>query len=251
MRTRAVAATDIGRRRSHNEDAYLVDDALGLYVVADGMGGHAAGDVASAEAVEAVYNMIRREHAKIAQVAAGDTSTETLRLAKRLVESAVQAATYMIFGLAQHRPDRKGMGTTVSTLVVAGNLAITGQVGDSRIYLIREGRSTQVTEDHTLVAWQIKRGILTPEEAEHAPHRNVITRAVGSRDYVQVDVNVVEIHPGDSFLLCTDGLHGYLRDAEIAPLVALGPETAAKRFVSMANERGGKDNITAVVVATS
>lgn len=251
MPTRAVAATDIGRRRRHNEDAYLVDDALGLYIVADGMGGHAAGDVASQEAVDAVYNMIRRDHAKITNVAAGDTSPESLRLAKRLIESAVQAATYMVYGIAQHSPNQKGMGTTVSTLVLAGNLAFTGQVGDSRIYLIRDGKATQVTEDHTLVAWQVKRGILTPQEAETSPHRNVITRAVGSRDYVQVDVNILEIMPGDAFLVCSDGLYGHVRDDEIAPLVALGPDTAAKRFVSLANERGGKDNITAIVVATS
>ncbi len=225
-----------------------MDEELGLYVVADGMGGHAAGDVASQEAVDAVYNMVRRDRSKLARLAAGDVDGETVRNAKRLLESAVQAATYMVFGIAQHTPDQRGMGTTVSALAIAGTLGITAQVGDSRVYLVRGGRATQVTEDHTLVAWQIKHGILTPEEAEYAPHKNVITRAVGSKEYVQVDVNVFEVLAGDSFLLCTDGLHGYLRDEEIAPLVALGPETSSKRFVSLANERGGKDNITAVVV---
>lgn len=248
MRTRVAAATDVGRRRAHNEDAYLTDDAIGLYVVADGMGGHAAGDVASQEAVDAVFNMVCRDRAKLMRVASGDVSTESIRQAKRLLESAIQSATYMVFALAQHTPDQRGMGTTVSALAIAGQHAITAQVGDSRVYLVRDGRASQVTEDHTLVAWQIKHGILTEEEAESSPHRNVITRAVGSKDYVQVDVTVFEIRPGDSFLVCTDGLHGYLRDEEIPPVVALGPETASKRFIALANERGGKDNITAVVV---
>jgi serine/threonine protein phosphatase PrpC len=243
-----VAATDVGRRRAHNEDAFMVDESLGLYVVADGMGGHAAGDVASQEAVDAVFNMVFRDRAKLTRIAGGDLDPDALRQAKRLLESAVQSATYMVFGLAQHTPDQRGMGTTVSALAVAGRTAITAQVGDSRVYLIREGKANQVTEDHTLVAWQIKHGILTEEEAATSPHRNVITRAVGSKDYVQVDVNVLEVLPGDSFLVCTDGLHGYLRDEEIPSIVALGPETAAKRFVAMANERGGKDNITALVV---
>lgn len=248
MRTRAVAATDVGRRRAHNEDAFLVDETLGLYVVADGMGGHAAGDVASAEAVDAVFNMVFRDRAKLQRLTGGDHASESIRQAKRLLESAVQSATYMVFGLAQHAPDQRGMGTTVSALAIAGKHAITAQVGDSRVYLVRDGKATQVTEDHTLVAWQIKHGILTEEEAEASPHRNVITRAVGSKDYVQVDVNVFEVLPGDSYLVCTDGLHGYLRDDEIPAIVALGPETASKRMIALANERGGKDNITAVVV---
>jgi len=212
------------------------------------MGGHAAGDVASREAVEAVHNMVLRDRAKLAKLCAPVVEPESLRQAKRLMESAIQAATYMVFGIAQHTPDRKGMGTTVSALAVAGSHGIVAQVGDSRVYLVREGRATRVTEDHTLVAWQIKHGILTEQEAESSPHRNVITRAVGSRDYVQVDVDVVHVEPGDSFLLCSDGLHGYLRDEEIPAIVALGPDTASKRFVALANERGGKDNITAVVL---
>lgn len=247
MRVYGAAATDVGRRRAHNEDACLVDDALGLYVVADGMGGHAAGDVASQEAVDAVYNMVARDRAKLARLAtSGDP--ESIRLAKRLLESAVQAATYMVFGIAQHSPGQKGMGTTVSALAIAGTVGITAQVGDSRVYLVRDRQAHQVTEDHTLVAWQIRHGIITPEEAETSPHRNVVTRAVGSKDYVQVDVNVFEVRPGDVFVVCTDGLHGYLTDAEIPTITAFEPSMAARRFVALANERGGKDNITAVVV---
>ncbi len=240
--------TDVGRRRQVNEDAFFFDDALGLYVVADGMGGHAAGEVASAEAVDTVHGMVRRGNNTLERLAQGDTTEETLRQAIRVLESAVQAATYMVFGIAQHNPDRQGMGTTLSALAICGRYCITAQVGDSRIYLIRDRDASLLTEDHTLVAWQLKQGIITEEEAAVSPHRNVITRAVGSRDYVQVDTKFFEARPDDSFLLCSDGLHGYLREDEIAPIVGLGPEVATQKFIQLANQRGGRDNITAVVV---
>ncbi|MEM9070983.1 MAG: Stp1/IreP family PP2C-type Ser/Thr phosphatase [Myxococcota bacterium] len=240
--------TDIGRRRQVNEDAFFFDDTLGLYVVADGMGGHAAGEVASAEAVDTVHGMVRRGEPALDRLTQGDTSDDALRHAIRVLESAVQAATYMVFGIAQHNPDRQGMGTTLSALAICGKFAITAQVGDSRIYLIRDGKASLLTEDHTLVAWQLKQGIITEEEAAVSPHRNVITRAVGSRDYVQVDTKFFECQSADSFLLCSDGLHGYVKDDEIAGIVDLGPEVATEKLIQMANQRGGRDNITAVVV---
>ncbi|MCS6797492.1 MAG: protein phosphatase 2C domain-containing protein [Myxococcota bacterium] len=251
MNARSAALSDVGRRRTVNEDAHLIRDDLGLYVVADGMGGHASGEVASREAVDTVLDMVARGRASLERVAGGDLGEEAVRAAVRTLESAVQAATYMVYAIAQNEPARQGMGTTVSALLLAGRLGVTAQVGDSRIYLVRGGTASRLTEDHTLVAWQIQQGILSPEEAATSPHKNVITRAVGSRDYVQVDTRVLDISPGDAFLLCTDGLHGYLDDGEIAPIVALGPDAAVRRFVAMANERGGRDNITAVVVALS
>jgi serine/threonine protein phosphatase PrpC len=248
VRPFGAGQTDVGRRRAVNEDAFFLDDDLGLYVVADGMGGHAAGDVASREAVDTVHGMVRRDHARLLRLASGDLSPDAIRLAVRLLESAVQAATYMVFGIAQHTPEQHGMGTTLSALVVSGRFAITAQVGDSRVYLVREGRAAPITEDHTLVAWQLKQGIITEEEAAISPHRNVITRAVGSREYVQVDTRVLETHEGDAFLLCSDGLHGYLHPDEIPPIFDLGPALAAQRLVQLANDRGGRDNITAIVV---
>ena len=161
---------------------------------------------------------------------------------------SVQAATYMVFGLSETNPERKGMGTTVSVLLVRGALAVTAQVGDSRIYLMRGGRAEQVTEDHTLVAWQVKKGLITADEARHSPQKNVITRAVGSREYVQVDTRSLPVVPGDRFLLCSDGLHGYLEDSEVASFATGDVEDAAARAVEIANRRGGRDNITAVVV---
>jgi serine/threonine protein phosphatase PrpC len=244
-----VGLTDVGRRRVVNEDAFLCDDALGLYVVADGMGGHAAGEIASQETIDTIHGMVRREDEALRVMEeATEPVASPFHRAVRVLESAIQAATYMVFGMAQHEPDRQGMGTTVSALLLRGEHGIIAQVGDSRVYQVRDGQATPLTEDHTLVAWQVKQGLITAEEASRSPHRNVITRAVGSRDYVQVDTRVIRTVPGDSYLLCSDGLHGYLRDEEIPPICDLGPALATKRFIEIANERGGRDNITAVVI---
>lgn len=248
MQIESAGLTDVGQRRKLNEDAFLVDDALALYVVADGMGGHAAGEVASSEAVDAVHSMVIRERAKLERLSQGDISEEVVRQAHRVLEAAVQNATYQVFGIAQHEPEQQGMGTTVSALALAGPYGITAQVGDSRIYLVRQGQARPLTEDHTLVAWQLKQGIITPEEALLSPHKNVITRAVGSREYVQVDTRFVDVQPNDAFMLCSDGLHGYVPDHEIPGIVALGPRLAVERFIQLANDRGGRDNITCVVV---
>ncbi|MEZ4337753.1 MAG: Stp1/IreP family PP2C-type Ser/Thr phosphatase [Sandaracinaceae bacterium] len=246
-----VGLTDIGRRRMSNEDAYILDNDLGLYVVADGMGGHAAGEVASQEAVETVLGMVRRGYAAVERFEQEGPTPDTVRGVQRLLESAVQAATYMVFAIAENDPDQKGMGTTVSALLLMETHAVVAQVGDSRVYLVREGAVYQLTEDHTLVAWQVKQGIISPAEAELSPHKNVITRAVGSRDYVQVDTQTIEVGPGDRFLVCSDGLHGYLQDEEIVPLLTLGPDVATTKLIDLANQRGGRDNITAVVVELS
>jgi protein phosphatase len=171
-----------------------------------------------------------------------------LQTAMRVMERAVQAATYMVYGIGQTQPEHQGMGTTVSALLVRGHYAVVAQVGDSRIYRIRGWDVVQLTEDHTLVEWQLKKGIITPEEAKTSRQRNVITRAVGSKEYVQVDTRLLPVQPGDGFLLCSDGLHGYVQPNELPALLTLGTEAATQRAVELANERGGKDNITAVFV---
>jgi protein phosphatase len=247
LRRTGTGLSDLGRKRQSNEDAYFVDDLLGLYVVADGMGGHAAGEVASQEAVDTVYGMIKRGIVNLHELE-DPVREEDVRAACRLMESAIQAATYMVFSMAEMDRGKSGMGTTISALLVLGEYAITAQVGDSRIYRVRGAEVEQLTEDHTLIAWQLKQGLITPQEAKKSPHRNVITRAVGNRDYVQVDTGLVQLFSGDRFLLCSDGLHGYLRELDICPIVRLGGEHAVRRFVELANERGGKDNITAILV---
>jgi protein phosphatase len=140
------------------------------------------------------------------------------------------------------------MGTTISALLLAADHGVVGQVGDTRIYSIRGRKEQQLTEDHTLINWQIREGILTPEQAKYAPHKNVITRAVGNKDYVQVDTQIISVKKGDKFLICSDGLHGYLRKGEISKILKKGPEEACNELIHLANERGGKDNITALVV---
>jgi protein phosphatase len=224
-----------------------MDDALGLYVVADGMGGHAAGEVASREAVDTIYGMVKSGVGRLRDLV-GAPCEQDLRAATRLIESAVQAATYIVFSIAEIDRAKSGMGTTISALLVLGDCAVTAQVGDSRIYRVQGESVEQLTEDHTLIAWQLKQGLITPQEAARSPLRNVITRAVGNREYVQVDTGCVPLSAGARFLLCSDGLHGYLRDQDIPTIVALGGGEAVRRFVDLANERGGKDNITAVLV---
>jgi protein phosphatase len=211
-------------------------------VVADGMGGHAAGEIASSEAVDTIHGMVKR-----GIVSAGDVALNAAR-ACRLMEGAIQGATYMLFGIAELDRDKSGMGTTISAALVIGDELVVGQVGDSRIYQIRGDKTCQITEDHTLIAWQIKQGLISPDEAKTSPHRNVITRAVGNREYVEVDTRVVDIQAGDRYLLCSDGLHGYLEIDEIADVVALGGDNAVESFVKLALTRGGRDNITAVLV---
>ena len=247
LRRTGYGLTDVGRKRASNEDAYFLDDRLGLYVVADGMGGHAAGEVASQEAVETIFGMVKRGISELHELVDPITEDDS-RAACRLMESSVQAATYMVFSMAELDRDKSGMGTTISALLVLGDYAITGQVGDSRVYRVQGDNVEQLTEDHTLIAWQIKQGLITEQEAKKSPHRNVITRAVGNRDYVQVDTRMVPLVPGSRFLLCSDGLHGYLHDADIAPIVGLGGEAAVKKFIDLANGRGGKDNITAILL---
>ena len=247
MKRAGYGLSDVGHKRKSNEDAYFFDDALGLYIVGDGMGGHAAGEIASQEAVETVYGMVKRGIANLHELRT-PPDEQHVRTAFRLMESAIQAATYMVFSMAEMDRGKSGMGTTVSALLVLGDFAITAQVGDSRVYRARNTTVEQLTEDHTLIAWQIKQGLITPQEAQRSPHRNVITRAVGNRDYVQVDTALVDLLPGDRLLLCSDGLHGYLRDEDVVPTVALGQDAAVKRFIDLANERGGKDNITAILV---
>jgi serine/threonine protein phosphatase PrpC len=247
MIVRSAGRTDVGMRRTLNEDAFLCDDEASVYFVADGMGGHAAGEVASQEAVSTAIGMVKRAKPTLKRLVE-PLEESTVRAAMRVMESAVQAATYMVFSLAQLDRDKSGMGTTVTGMLFHGEYAITAQVGDSRIYQLRGNEARQLTEDHTLVAWQLRQGIITLEEAKRSPHKNVITRSVGNKDYVQVDTGLVRIAPGDRYLMCTDGLHGYVRATEISEIAELGGQAAVDAFVNLANDRGGKDNVTAVLI---
>ncbi len=246
----SCAGTHVGMRRETNEDAYLLDDELGLWVVADGMGGQAAGEIASQQAVETVHEMVRA--ALSGAPRPGHHGHLPLPLPSknlsRVLESAVQGATYMVFGLAEQDRTKTGMGTTLSAMLRTPTGAILAQVGDSRIYRVRGSVAEQLTEDHTLINWQLQNGLITEEEAKTSRQKNVITRAVGNKDYVQVDILEVDVQPGDVYLLCSDGLHGYLQLAEIPEIVGRGGEEAIAAFIDLANSRGGKDNITVAIV---
>ncbi len=248
LTTEAHGLTDVGRKRQHNEDAMLFDSALGLYVVADGMGGHAAGEVASNRATEVVKQHVQANK-NVLKDLAKDASQATRAAAASLVEIAIQRACADIYKTASTDATKRGMGTTFVCMVIAGNRGVIGHVGDSRVYLVRAGQCHRLTEDHTLIAAQLKAGTITRDQAATSNYRNVITRAVGIQESVQVDTLIVDLLPGDTFVLCSDGLHGYLADDEVAPLVAaVSSAELPQRFIDLANERGGKDNITAVVV---
>ena len=244
---RSSARTDVGRKRKHNEDAHLADDALGLYVVADGMGGHAAGEVASAQAVKSIREAIAKSRADIEAAARGE-AVESREAVAQLMENAIQTACAAVHALSESDSGKRGMGTTLVALLVAGKTAIVGHVGDSRIYLHRKGRVHQLTEDHTLIQEQIKRGLLTKEEIATADHKNVITRAVGVQPQVEVDTLVTDVLPGDVFVLCSDGLHGYLKEEELPQLFAQDEEVVTDALVELALQRGGADNVTVVCV---
>jgi serine/threonine protein phosphatase PrpC len=248
---RFYAATDVGKVRDHNEDNFLVDKKLGLFIVADGMGGHAAGEVASAIAVRTVHEEIKREKDLLDDYAAGATgaSKVTTKDVIALVEHAVQRACSKIHEEARNDANKRGMGTTLSALVIVGHQGFIAHVGDSRIYLSRDGHVQQVTEDHTVFNELIKRGKLTREQIEKVQQKNAITRAVGVYERVEVDTLVMELIAGDTLMLASDGLHGYLESPEELrePLAAEG-DAGVKALVDLANARGGRDNITTVVV---
>ncbi|MBN2498704.1 MAG: Stp1/IreP family PP2C-type Ser/Thr phosphatase [Deltaproteobacteria bacterium] len=245
---RAFGETDVGKKRDHNEDSYIIDDGLNLYVVADGMGGHAAGEVASATAIRIIRQEITasRELIQSYQLDAPDDLRDRIL---RLLELAVQKACAAIYKMGEEEKHQRGMGTTLSLMLLADNGGFIAHVGDSRIYLLREGEIHQLTVDHTLINEHLKRGTITKEEARKAKYKNVITRAVGIQEQVRVDTLHLDVLPSDRFIICSDGLHGYLRQGDIEQVLEAGPiEQMPNRLIDLANERGGKDNITVIFI---
>ena len=250
MEVRFFAATDLGRKRSANEDNFLVDQNLRLFVVADGMGGHASGEVASALAVHAVRDVVARERDLLEDY--DDEDPRSHVEVCTMLEYAVHCAGERIHEKAQREPEKRGMGTTIVVLLLIGARGFIAYVGDSRIYLLRGGIVYQLTEDHSLKNELIRLGKIRADEFEDSPYaslKNAMTRAVGVYPLVEVDTLDFDVIPGDGFLLCSDGLYEYLDDNDIARNLGL-PETreVPGRLVELANTRGGKDNITAVVV---
>jgi serine/threonine protein phosphatase PrpC len=249
MHVVSAGLTDVGRKRNHNEDSFLIDEELSLFVVADGMGGHAGGGTASRIAVETIDRELRRSRDGGDNPFKGETNLQDSPLPEFL-RNAVERACIEIFKAAQDDPRLNGMGTTVISLLVRGNHALFAHVGDSRAYLVRGDLIQQISEDHSLVNEQIKAGMITPEEAKHSRYKNIITRSVGFEEEVQVDVMGLLTENNDHFILCSDGLANLVEDKEIREIVlsCTDLKDAPKRLIEMANECGGDDNITVIVV---
>ena len=235
-----AARTDVGMIRSGNEDSYAVDmsDTRGVFMVADGMGGHAAGEVASEMAVQIVV----RELGAVQDLQSSESP--------RRVGQALQHANRAIHDRTLTEVDKQGMGTTASVLLLSGSRYMIGQVGDSRVYLLRDGALIQLTKDHSYVQEQVDLGNLTPEQARYHPYSNVITRCVGASPDVEADVYVGDAHVGDVFLVASDGLTGMVDDRRLQQLLMARtvPERKVHALIAEANGRGGLDNITAIVV---
>lgn len=248
MELTAFGQTDVGQVRPHNEDAILLEPSLQLYAVADGMGGHKGGEFASRICLDTMRDylqMAARGHAPLVGEADA-VHSETANL----LGSAVRFANRAVFEASFSKPEWRGMGTTIVALTVAGNRVAIAHVGDSRAYLLRQGTFKQITEDHSWIEEQVRAGLMSRDEALFAKGRNVLTRAIGQEEAVQVDLDELELQAGDSLLLCSDGLFGMVADEEIAALigVARNPEEACRELVACANGRGGRDNISVILL---
>jgi serine/threonine protein phosphatase PrpC len=257
LRVAACGVSDVGLVREGNEDALLIDPAQGLFVVADGMGGHNCGEVASQFAVEAIAafydsaDMTLRVRKAYKQMKAAspqsvrDVSHHGLRLRK-----AVESANVSVYRLSQQHEALRDMGTTVVACAVVGSRLYIANVGDSRLYRCRRGKLEQLTEDHSLVNEYLKMKMLRPEDVESFPYKNVIVRAVGLHERVSVDIYTATLRPGDQILLCSDGLSDLVRDADIEACLRASTsiQAASVALVDLAKARGGHDNITTLML---
>ncbi len=247
------ALSDVGRKRDHNEDNYGVIPELDMYMVADGMGGHAAGEVASYIAVEVVKNMVQENADIIKKYKDGDASVSKYDI-RQMLEQAVQSACLSIYNEALEDSSKRGMGTTVDVLLLLGERGFIAHVGDSRIYMQRMDKVLRLTADHSLMNELIRKGKYKSKndfmESPYVDHQNALTRAVGVYETVEVETIDFQVLPGDKFLLCSDGLSEYLNDRIIEQTFQLGElEQVTRKFIEIANEGGGHDNITAVVAS--
>jgi PPM family protein phosphatase len=241
--------SDVGRVRTNNEDSFRIVEALNLFILSDGMGGEAHGEVASALAVDVINKYCESEKedsgATVLDEVPANVSSRTRRL-----KNAVAQANFQIFQAAQKNPEQRGMGATITALWLKDTLLSIAHVGDSRAYLLRSGNLQQLTNDHSLVAEQVRRGLITPQQAEESEMQSVLLRALGAHPEVEIDVDEVEIIPRDVLLLCSDGLTRMVTEPEIAGALQAEtvPSAAAERLIALANENGGIDNVTVIVV---
>ncbi len=241
--------TDVGKKREKNEDSLLVNGSIGLFMVADGMGGHLGGECASRIAIktvgETVQKLFEDPESTLGKDIGFDRSDpgEFLRYSLRL-------ASHNIYEEAKNNPALRGMGTTSVVLLVRDHKGYIANVGDSRGYLVHGADIKQLTTDHSLVAEQLRAGFITPEEIKHHKFKNIITRSVGFQPDVEIDILVRDLEAGDRFVLCSDGLSNLVEDPEISKFVSKNdPKTACQKLINLANKKGGDDNVTVVVVS--
>ncbi|HYX38289.1 MAG: Stp1/IreP family PP2C-type Ser/Thr phosphatase [Pseudobdellovibrionaceae bacterium] len=240
----AVGRTDIGRVRSTNQDSMLVENETGLFVVADGMGGHAGGEIASRICIE----QVKREVAsKIDPELVQSVKSHPDPALLQALANSINYASARIYEHSLEDPSLRGMGTTATVVKIVEDYAYCAHVGDSRFYLVRSGFIYQLTFDHSLVNEQVRAGILTPEEAEVHHLKNVITRSVGYQEEEDVDTLCVQLEKGDLLVLCSDGLHGKINDAELSQIANKRGTASVAELVDLANDRGGEDNITLIM----
>jgi PPM family protein phosphatase len=239
-------ALDTGRARTNNEDSVSLDESVGLAVLADGMGGYNAGEVASSMAT----SFIRSELGRWLREAT-DSATDTE--VRRAMDICVDNANRAIFNAANSNPQYAGMGTTLVVAVVRDMRLLVGHVGDSRAYRLRAGRLQQITRDHSLLQEQIDAGLITPEQAAFSANKNLVTRAIGVEDTVLLETHLHEVQPGDVILMCSDGLSDMLDDASISQVLQMHESlpAAGHALVEAANDAGGKDNISVILVRAS
>lgn len=249
MRIQTGARTDLGRVRKNNEDSYQIEPTLRLFVLSDGMGGEAHGEVASNLAVQTIVTHCQQAENSRATPIFGEPQPDVSDRTNRLA-SAIHLANRKVFETAAANPEQKGMGATIVAAWMDGQKLSIAHVGDSRVYLLRAGSLDQLTADHSLVAEKVRIGILTPQEADASEMQSVLTRAVGTNATVQVDANEQVLLVGDSLLLCSDGLTRMVTDPEIAStlLTSTSAQEAADRLIELANDYGGLDNVTAIVM---
>ena len=250
IQLRSASQTDVGLVREHNEDSATVDELADFYVVADGMGGHAAGEVASAMAVETIKEELSRVRETVLAFANAPSERGRKKIFT-LLEAAVIKAHNEVYERGIREPDKQGMGTTLDVVLLAGPEAFVAHVGDSRTYLIREGKASQVTTDHTVAEVLVLEGKLSVEEAQLSPLRTILVNAIGVAPEVGVEMNYVRLRTNDQLLLCSDGLHDYFpSENELAKhiLAANEPKNALDKLVELAKDRGGQDNITGIII---
>jgi len=247
LKLHVAAQTDKGLIRPNNEDNFFTDSKQGLLVVADGMGGHASGEVASQIAIDVLRNYFQQA-AEGNAFLIGHCDNESCAGRTNQLSSAIQVANTAIYEAAQENPLLHGMGTTLAAIVIQGKKLSIAHVGDSRVYLIRAGSIEQLTDDHTLVYEQVKRDLISKEEAEQSNIRHVLTRALGIAPVVDVDLGEMTLADGDVLILCSDGLSEMISDQDILVTATSlnDPIITCQRLIERANQNGGKDNITVI-----